>query len=155
MIIAKFFMHRWQNIRLMAKRKRKYHRESRMSKAEVIVIMFSFIHQGIAAWSISISKRYASTCAISFLRWYPTTDGSARAEPKLVWIMPKHRANESRVKLYTECSRYSTKLIATEEDDSQPIRGTWKGSSHPFGFIHQEGAARKMYWHKFRGQHSP
>ena len=32
-----------------AERKRKYHRESRMSKAEVIVIMFSFIHQGIAA----------------------------------------------------------------------------------------------------------
>ena len=25
---------------------------------------------------------------------------------------------------YAECSRYSTKVIATEEDDSQPIRGT-------------------------------
>ena len=31
---------------------------------------------------------YASTCAICFLRWYPTTDGGARAEAKLVWIMP-------------------------------------------------------------------
>ena len=28
-----------------------------------------------------------------------TTDGAARAEAKLVWIMPKYRANESRVKL--------------------------------------------------------
>ena len=46
MIIAKFFMHRWQNIRFMAKRKRKYHRESRMSKAEVIVIMILFHSSG-------------------------------------------------------------------------------------------------------------
>ena len=46
MIIAKFFMHRWQNIRFMAKRKRKYHRESRMPKAEVIVIMILFHSSG-------------------------------------------------------------------------------------------------------------
>ena len=31
---------------------------------------------------------------------------------------------ESSLLGYAECSRYSTKLIATEEDDSQPIRGT-------------------------------
>ena len=39
-------MHRWQNIRFMAKRKRKYHRKSRMSKAEVIVIMILFHSSG-------------------------------------------------------------------------------------------------------------
>ena len=32
-----------------------------------------------------------------------TTDGAARAEAKLVWIMPKYRANESRVKLAWLC----------------------------------------------------
>ena len=31
------------------------------------------------------------------------TDGAARAEAKLVWIMPKYRANESRVKLAWLC----------------------------------------------------
>ena len=46
MIIAKFLMHRWQNIRLMAKRKRKYHREIRMSKAEIMVIMILFHSSG-------------------------------------------------------------------------------------------------------------
>ena len=39
-------MHRWQNIRFMAKRKRKYHRESRMSKAEIMVIMILFHSSG-------------------------------------------------------------------------------------------------------------
>ena len=35
---------------------------------------------------------------------------------------------ESSLLGYAECSRYSTKLIATEEDDSQPFRwsGTWE-----------------------------
>ena len=46
MIIAKFLMHRWQNIRFMAKRKRKYHRESRMSKEEIMVIMILFHSSG-------------------------------------------------------------------------------------------------------------
>ena len=82
-----------------AERKRKYHRESRMSKAEIMVIMILFHSSGYRCLKHFISKRYASTCAICFLKWFPTTDGAARAEAKLVWIMPKYRANESRVKL--------------------------------------------------------
>ena len=46
MIFAKFLMHRWQNIRFTAERKRKYHRESRVSKAEIIVIMIIFHSSG-------------------------------------------------------------------------------------------------------------
>lgn len=40
-------------------------------------------------------------------------------------------------------------------DKKRNITASQQGSSRPFGSIHQEGAARKMYWHKFRGQHSP
>ena len=36
----------------------------------------------------------------------------------------------------------------------QPFRGTWKGSCHTFGSVHQEGIAWEMYRHKFRGQHT-
>ena len=47
MIIAKFFMHRWQNIRLMAKRKRKYHRESPNVMHPLVLHAHLAIHNGI------------------------------------------------------------------------------------------------------------
>ena len=47
MIFAKFLMYRWQNIRLMAKRKRKYHRESPNVMHPLVLHAHLAIHNGI------------------------------------------------------------------------------------------------------------
>ena len=86
MIIAKFFMHRWQNIRFMAKRKRKYHRESRMSKAEVIVIMILFHSSGyhrlklFCLEKVCKHMRHLFPEVVSYNRW------SSESRVKLAWL---------------------------------------------------------------------
>ena len=46
--------------------KRKYHRDSTMSKAEIMLIMILFMIPVIAALNISILKKYVSIFAICF-----------------------------------------------------------------------------------------
>ena len=53
--------------------KRKYHRNSTMSKAEVMLIMILFTTLVIAALNISILKKYVSLCVICFLKLSHTT----------------------------------------------------------------------------------
>ena len=53
--------------------KRKYHRDSTMSKAEVMLIMILFHDSGYAALNISILKKYVSVCVICFLKLSHTT----------------------------------------------------------------------------------
>ena len=48
---------------------------------------------------------------------------------------------ESNLLGYAECRRYSTKLIATEEDDSQPFRWTGTWDCHPIDSVLQEGSS--------------
>ena len=143
---------------LKADKKRQYHRKSTMSKAEIMVIMILFHDSGY----LCLKHFYIEKVCRHMRHLFPKVVSynpmeQREQKPNLFGLcrnIVQTRADSSLLG-YAECSRYSTKLIATEEDDSQPIRGTWKGGSHPFGSIHQEGAARKMYWHKFRGQHSP
>ena len=53
--------------------KRKYHRNSTMSKAEVMLIMILFHDSGIAALNISILKKYVSSFAICFQKLFLIT----------------------------------------------------------------------------------
>ena len=50
-------------------------------------------------------------------------------------------------------NRYSTKLIATEEDDSQPFRWTGTWDCHPIDSDHQEGSPGQVYRYQLCGQH--
>ena len=47
-----------------------------------------------------------------------STDGAARAESSLLWLCRNIVQTRAETSLlgYAECSRYSTKLIVTEED---------------------------------------
>ena len=82
-----------------AERKRKYHRESRMSKAEIMVIMILFHSSGYRCFLEKVCKhmRHLFPEVVSYNRW------SSESRSKIVWIMPKYRANESRVKLAWLC----------------------------------------------------
>ena len=53
--------------------KRKYHRDSTMSKAEVMLIMILFHDSGYRSLNISISKKDVSICVICFLKLSHTT----------------------------------------------------------------------------------
>ena len=82
-----------------AERKRKYHRESHMSKAEIMVIMILFHSSGYRCFLEKVCKhmRHLFPEVVSYNRW------SSESRSKIVWIMPKYRANESRVKLAWLC----------------------------------------------------
>ena len=86
-----------------AERKRKYHRESRMSKAEIMVIMILFHSSGYRCLKhfylekVCKHMRHLFPEVVSYNRW------SSESRSKIVWIMPKYRANESRVKLAWLC----------------------------------------------------
>ena len=86
-----------------AEKKRKYHRESRMSKAEIMVIMILFHSSGYRCLKhfylekVCKHMRHLFPEVVSYNRW------SSESRSKIVWIMPKYRANESRVKLAWLC----------------------------------------------------
>ena len=100
---CKFFDAMMEKYTLKADKKRQYHRKSTMLKAEIMVIMILFHDSGYRCLKHFYIERYADICVTSSRKLSHTTDGAARAEAKLVWIMPKYRANESRVKLAWLC----------------------------------------------------
>ena len=53
--------------------KRKYHQNSTMSKAEVMLIMIFFHDSGYRCFNISILKKYASSFAICFQKLFLIT----------------------------------------------------------------------------------
>ena len=65
----KFFDAQMAKYSFKAERKRKYHRESRMSKAEIMVIMILFHSSGYSCLKHFYLEKVCSTCAIYFLRW--------------------------------------------------------------------------------------
>ena len=85
---CKFFDAMMEKYTLKADKKRQYHRKSTMSKAEIMVIMILFHDSGYRCLKHFYIERYADICVTSSRKLSHTTDGAARAEAKLVWIMP-------------------------------------------------------------------
>ena len=102
MIFAKFLMHRWKNT-LKADKKRQYHRKSTMSKAEIMVIMILFHDSGYRCLKHFYNRKGMQTYASPL--------------PESCLIQPMER-REQKPNLFGLCR------VVTEEDDSQPIRGT-------------------------------
>ena len=74
-----------------------------MSKAEIMVIMILFHSSGYRCLKhfylekVCKHMRHLFPEVVSYNRW------SSESRSKIVWIMPKYRANESRVKLVWLC----------------------------------------------------
>ena len=122
-----FFDAMMEKYTLKADKKRQYHRKSTMSKAEIMVIMILFHDSGyrcLKHFYIEKVCRHMRHLFPKVVSYNPMEQREQK--PNLFGLcrnIVQTRA-ESSLLGYAECSRYSTKLIATEEDDSQPIRGT-------------------------------
>jgi len=65
---CKFFNAIMIKYTLKSNKKRKYHRNGTMSKAEIMLIMILFHNSGYRFW-----RKYASILGFCFLKWFPIT----------------------------------------------------------------------------------
>ena len=100
---CKFFDAMMEKYTLKADKKRQYHRKSTMSKAEIMVIMILFHDSGYRCLKHFYNRKGMQTYASPL--------------PESCLIQPMEQ-REQKPNLFGLCR------VATEEDDSQPIRGT-------------------------------